>query len=200
MTEEGYVKFDFKLRHNALNFPLEFAELNRYRTQMYDAGLIGAYSNGIGFGNISMRVGSSEQFLISGTATGDLRELKAANFCKITGFDLSANTLQAEGVANPSSESLTHAAFYQARSQIHAVIHVHSMQLWHELKGKAPTTAEHVPYGTPAMAFEILGLFKSRNPPRDGLVVMSGHEDGVIAYGHNLKLCASLLFEALKNK
>ena len=35
--------------------------------------LIGAYENGVGFGNISMRIKGGHQFVITGSATGEIQ-------------------------------------------------------------------------------------------------------------------------------
>ncbi len=49
-----------------------FNEINPWRNYFHELGLIGAYSNGIGFGNLSVRVNYSREFWISSAATGHL--------------------------------------------------------------------------------------------------------------------------------
>ena len=51
------------------------AELNAYRRRLLDLRLIGLDSNGVGFGNLSVRDGVSAHFYITGSATGGLPEL-----------------------------------------------------------------------------------------------------------------------------
>ncbi len=51
------------------------AELNAYRRNLRRARLIGVDSNGIGFGNLSVRDGATNNFYITGSATGGIPEL-----------------------------------------------------------------------------------------------------------------------------
>jgi hypothetical protein len=48
-----------------------------------------------------------------------------------------------------------------------------------------PRTAAEAGYGTPAMAEEVTRLWRERARRRTGVLVMGGHEDGVIAFGGN---------------
>ena len=55
------------------------------------AGLIGAYPNGVGFGNVSVRIPRSRRFIISGTATGKIAFLTGAHYTLVTDFDIESN-------------------------------------------------------------------------------------------------------------
>ena len=55
MLDEGYIKFKAHWRERPPLPEAEIAELNHWRDQMYRAQLIGAYPDGIGFGNIWRR-------------------------------------------------------------------------------------------------------------------------------------------------
>lgn len=87
-------------------------------------------SNGVGFGNLSVRDGVSRTFYITGSATGSLPELTPTDCVRIVAYDFAKNSLRYEGIAVPSSESLTHAAIYESDSSISAVIHCHDSDLW----------------------------------------------------------------------
>src|SRR5699024_3492370 len=63
-----------KLRDMALDALTLFPELDAARTALHDAGLIGIYPSGIGYGNISLRL-AGNLFLISGSGTGSSRLL-----------------------------------------------------------------------------------------------------------------------------
>ena len=101
------------------------AELNVYRRKLLDLHLIGVDSNGIGFGNLSMRDGATDKFCITGSATGGIPELTLANCAKVVACDFGENQVRYEGCAMPSSESLTHAAIYESDANAGAVIHCH---------------------------------------------------------------------------
>jgi L-ribulose-5-phosphate 4-epimerase len=52
-------------------------------------GLIGAYNNGIGFGNISQRLAPSNGlFVVSGTQTGHLPQLNAQHYAIVTQYSI----------------------------------------------------------------------------------------------------------------
>ena len=117
-------------------------------------------SNGVGFGNLSVRDGVSRNFYITGSATGGLPELTPTDCVRVVAYDFARNWLRYEGAAIPSSESLTHAAIYESDPSTSAVIHCHDSDLWATLLDRAPTTSKSVAYGTPEMAYEIMRLFK----------------------------------------
>ena len=48
-------------------------------------------------------------------------------------------------------------------------------------------TSETVAYGTPEMACEIMGLFKETDVQSRKILVMAGHEGGIVAFGKNLQ-------------
>ena len=60
------------IRETALDALTLFPELDAARTTLHDAGLIGVYPSGIGYGNVSLRL-AGNLFLISGSGTGSSR-------------------------------------------------------------------------------------------------------------------------------
>ena len=138
----------------------QLAELNACRRKLLEQRLIGVDSNGVGFGNVSVRDGVSGNFYITGSATGGLAELTLADCVRVVAYDFARNWLRYEGAAIPSSESLTHAAIYESDPTTSAVIHCHDLSLWATLLDRVPTTSKSVAYGTPEMAYEIMRLFK----------------------------------------
>lgn len=186
MSETGVVKF--KCDHVATPRPLfdGFDRLNAGRRELRSLGLIGVDANGIGFGNVSIRDGLTNQFYITGAGTGAQEELVPDDYAKVVAYDFAANWLRSEGVAMASAESLTHAAVYESATDAGAVIHAHSHRLWTQLAGRAPTTSATVEYGTSAMAFEVKRLFETTAVRAEKILVMAGHPDGVVAFGSDL--------------
>lgn len=185
MSETGVIKFHCQWTKGNPLAEESIKELNEWRDMLYQRGFIGAYENGIGYGNVSIRL-KQNQFLITGSATGGIEKLSGQHYTKVTAFDLCSNSVTAEGPMLASSESLTHAAIYECDAGVNAVIHIHDRDLWKTLMDKVPTTNRAVEYGTPAMAREILRLFKETDLARQKILVMAGHEDGIIAFGSSI--------------
>jgi len=120
-----YIKFSCERVAGGIASFEGLAELNVYRRKLLDLHLIGVDSNGIGFGNRSMRDGATDKFCITGSATGGIPELTLANCAKVVACDFERNQVRYEGSAMPSSESLTHAAIYESDANAGAVIHCH---------------------------------------------------------------------------
>ncbi len=194
--DEGYTKFICDWTRCDLPPYPEIAELCRWRRPLHDAGFIGLYADsGIGFGNISMRVGPGTKFLISGTQTGHLRDVGPAHFGLVTNADPARNFVSCRGAIQASSESMTHAVLYRTDRSIAAVVHVHNSRLWRLLRGRIPTTDDTVAYGTPEMAMEFARLWQESDLPTSGVAVMGGHEEGLISIGTTMTEAATRILE-----
>jgi L-ribulose-5-phosphate 4-epimerase len=194
MIDEGYIKFTSRWQQSDAVENPAIAELIEWRKPLYAAGLIGHYEDiGIGYGNMSARTDAQGRFIISGTQTGHISELKNEHFALVTAFDVDANTVNSEGATEASSESMTHATLYQLNADIRAVVHIHSDDLWARLKGLVPTTDEGVAYGTPAMAIEFDRLLKHSDFGNTGIAVMAGHAGGLISTGNSVQEAAEKL-------
>jgi ribulose-5-phosphate 4-epimerase/fuculose-1-phosphate aldolase len=196
MLDEGYVKYQCNWI-DAPPFSLNaIGELNRWRDKLYQLGLIGQYDNGIGFGNLSIRCQEEgDRFIISGTKTGGLPSLNKRHYTKVIDYNWEKNYVTCLGPIQASSEALTHAAIYEANPKIDVVIHVHHLDLWQNLMNKVPTTSKNIAYGTPEMAREIIRLCREENLGATQILVMSGHEEGIITFGRNLDEAGNLLLK-----
>jgi L-ribulose-5-phosphate 4-epimerase len=186
MIDEGYIKYRCHWHNQPSITEADIVELNQWRAKLYQLGLIGVYPNGIGFGNISHRLAQSRQLIISGNKTGGIAELTVQHYTKIIDFDWQKNYVTCEGLIQASSETLTHAAIYVALPQVNAVIHVHHNQLWRKLLNVVPTTNSSCAYGTPDMAEEIIRLCRQQDTQEQRIIVMSGHEEGILTFGKTL--------------
>jgi len=193
MHDEGYVKFEADWTEGPSPSWYKIGALAEWRQRLYEAGLIGAHPDGIGFGNISVRDNPPSQFLITGTMTGSTRVLGPEHFTRIESYDFDRNRVSCRGPITASSETMTHAAFYHASRGINAVIHIHNADMWNTYKNVMPTTNPEVPYGTPEMAYEVIRLLRMKDRPNKQLLIMGGHQDGVLAYGNTLGQAASTL-------
>ncbi|MEL7036617.1 MAG: class II aldolase/adducin family protein [Cyanobacteria bacterium J06592_8] len=193
--DEGVIKYHCHWLKDEPISEYKIQDLMQWRDHLYSLGLIGVYDNGIGFGNISIRLGESLEFIVSGTQTGHFPHLKAEYYTQVTAFNLAENTLTCRGPVKASSESLTHAALYHFDSKIQAIIHIHQGELWKKLLFQVPTTRPEVPYGTPQMAGEMFRLFEQEDLAEQKILAMAGHEDGVITFGANLPEAGEVLLK-----
>jgi L-ribulose-5-phosphate 4-epimerase len=182
-----YIRFSCERVAAGISFFGGLAELNAYRRKLLDLHLIGVDSNGIGFGNLSVRDGATKNFYITGSATGGIHELTLANCAKVVAYDFERNQVRYEGSAMPSSESLTHAAIYESDATAGAIVHCHCSRLWAAVLNEAPTTSKAAEYGTPEMAYDIMQLFTRTNAQTRKIVVMAGHEGGILTFGKDLE-------------
>lgn len=193
MTEEGYIKFKAEWESGEPLPEDRLVEINYWRNEMYQRGWIGAYQNGIGFGNISCRWDQANQFVISGSATGNFAQLGPEHYALVKSVDIHNNRLQCLGPVVASSESMSHAVIYNALPDISGVIHIHHLEFWEALLNQVPTTAKEATYGSPEMAYSILDLLKNTNLRKQQIFVMEGHKEGIFAFGKTLEDAADRL-------
>ena len=193
-----YVKFSCERTATETTPFSGLAELNAYRRRLLQLSLIGVDSNGIGFGNLSIRDGATDNFYITGSATGGMPELTPADCVKVVAYDFERNWLRFKGSSIPSSESLTHAAIYKSDPKTGAVIHCHDSKLWAALLNQAPTTSKTIDYGTPQLAYEIMRLFKQTDVRSRKILVMAGHAAGILTLGKDLEEAFAVLMHERK--
>lgn len=210
--QEGVIKYHLDFTRRSVEQPGFFkalASLNEARSALKARSLIGqdpSRYGGDGFGNISLRF-VGQQFLISGSQTGQLERLTSSDIALVEDFNYAANQLKASGMTKPSSESMTHGVAYQSLAKINAVVHVHSPDIWchSDCLGLSATAAD-IPYGTPQMAEAVRQLLlaecrrdsiSSQSALPAIVFVMKGHEDGVVAVGDTLEDCKQALLVCL---
>ena len=200
--QEGVIKYQLEYTQKPINEKFSFSEINAWRTVIFRLGLIGQdperYGN-LGFGNISQRLNpQSSQFIISGSQTGHIEHLSPEHYCLVVNADPRKNRIESRGLHKPSSESLTHASIYAQDSNIQAVIHVHSPEIWNNTAAlNLPHISADIPYGTVEMATAVEQLFLSGNLQQTSLFTMRGHEDGVVSFGGNMPEAAWELIKYL---
>lgn len=195
-TAEGVIQYHLEHTPAPPRTWPQLGALHAWRTLLFRLELVGqgaARYGGLGYGNLSVRLqatgsGVVPPFLITATQTGHLPVLEPEHYTVVRYADPSHNWLRAEGPARPSSEALTHAAVYAADGSVEAVIHVHSPQIWcrwQELGLAAVPMG--IGYGTPEMA-RAVGAYVASPPGRTApILVMRGHEDGVVCWGETLE-------------
>lgn len=193
--EEGVIKYKLHWQQSKIEIDFNFEDILAYREKCFAKNWIGFDEKyKVGFGNISQRV-LGNQFVVSGSQTGHLEKLTEQQFALIQQFNIKENKLTCIGPAKASSESLTHAAIYQLSTTIDSVIHIHNSKIWIEYFDQLPTTNKNVPYGTPEMAYEIKRLYLENKIADEGILLMGGHQDGIIAWGDSFKTAFDILLK-----
>ncbi len=195
--DEGYIKFNCEWIKDKPRLTNKLVEINKWRDKLYTLGLIGAYDNGIGFGNISIRL-KKNTFIITGSATGNLHTLNENHYVLVNKYDFAKNSLTCKGPIKASSESLSHAAIYGCSSDTNAVLHIHNINMWEKFIDKLATTNKDISYGTPAMAKEIKRLFIESGVNNEKMFVMGGHKEGIISFGKNLEEAGNILLSKFR--
>ena len=191
---KGVVKFNCYWKQTGpviADEPLEI--LNNWREVLFNMDLIGAYENGVGFGNMSVRIGQGNRFFITGSATGEIPMLDSSHYVMVESCNFDDNAVMCSGPLKASSESLTHAAIYQADQGTNAVIHVHNFDLWEMLRDEMPTTLPEFKYGTAGLALDIFRLFKETDVIEKRTIIMGGDESGLLVFGHDMDEAINVL-------
>lgn len=187
IMDEGYIKYQIFQNHILPDFGVETQTLLEARNMLFKLKLIGAYQDGTGYGNMSLRIDNSLQFIITGSKTGHIPVLTNKQLVLVSSTDLQNNSLHCEGIFAASSESLTHAAFYQVDNHIKSVIHVHHQGFWKHFLHQLPTTSKSILYGTQQMADEVFRLMHSSDLPEKKIMLTEGHADGVFIFGESVQ-------------
>lgn len=201
--QEGVIKFQLDFREAPPPPKDHLCELNAWRSIFLQLGLIGQDPNrydGYGFGNLSRRnpTGQANDFLISGTQTGSLPHLLPRHYATVQQCDPFSNTIKASGQIKPSSEALSHGVLYQNDPEILWVMHLHSPEIFKCAdRLQLLSTNPEAEYGTPEMASELKRLIKARTSHDPVLMIMRGHEDGILACGHTASATGALVVKTL---
>ena len=192
--DEGYIKFSYA--HEAAPPPAhpQLHDLMRIRDDLHEWELIGVLPDGIGYGNLSARYPGGNRFVITASGTGLKFPIERGHFCEVLSFDIAKNSVVCRGPLPASSESMSHGAVYAARSDANAVIHIHDRVMFRMLiREGAPQTPANAAFGTPEMALAV-GRLAAALPPV-AVMVMAGHEDGLIAYGPDPQAARDALWD-----
>jgi ribulose-5-phosphate 4-epimerase/fuculose-1-phosphate aldolase len=194
---EGVIKFDVEHEDRRLD-PRVHGEaaalLSAWREVLARLSLVGRDPmryQGAGYGNLSARLApfgdvgrGRRRFIVTGSQTGGLAGLTLEHYCVVERYDVARNTVRSMGPIQPSSESLTHGAIYDIAPAARFVLHGHAPEIWRHARALGlPVTRREVANGTPEMALEVQRLYRESQLPATGILVMGGHEDGVLAFG-----------------
>lgn len=193
MNQEGTIKFNAHWEQ-APAVPKEILEeMIMARQQMFRKGYIGEYAPRLGYGNISMRYGQGNQFLISGAKTGRLPEALPEHFTHITEVYAQRNAVYCAGPVIASSETMSHAMIYQCEPSAQVAIHLHEAAAWERLLHQVPTTDASAEYGSVEMSASIEQLFLYTDLSEQKIFVMEGHPEGIFVFGDSFTEALAIL-------
>jgi len=207
---EGVVKYAAAHRSDPLSPQATAASpaLLASRAALLRLGFLGsdpARYEGLGYGNVSCRLPPygaprrARSFLVTGSQTAHLAEPSLALLAEVEAYDLGAGRICSRGAVAPSSEALSHAAFYDVGIHVRWVIHAHSPELWRAaadaLLGRGVVWAEGA-YGSQTLAQEIGRQWRQSTLSERGWLAMAGHQDGVMSFGRSAQEALTRLLEA----
>ncbi len=194
---EGIVKYRFYWDRKPLDILSEkqLQRFNYWRSALRQRGVLGEDENKQGFGNISIRLNTSERFIITGSQTGHLDQLCRDALSLVTEYSITGNYVSCSGLSKASSEALTHAAFYRHSKEYRAVIHFHSKRIWDKERKALRMSDPNAHYGTPELAVSIERILREFSDSERPVIIMGGHPAGVITFGESLEKAGT---EALK--
>lgn len=166
------VKFQTKILYRATPQGKRIDEIRKWAKIFNDNNLTPIVGDNISCGNLSFRINPGEnKFIITCSQIGFDKELSEDAFAQVFDCNFEQGVVFALGQREPSSESMLHFAIYKSRPEVNAIFHGHSHEiLKNSTKLKLIETAKEQPYGTPDLAYEVLGVLKDNN-----FIVMKNH-------------------------
>lgn len=184
-TDEGYVGTKFHTVYVAREPGCDerAAELIQWCRRFAQLGLAGK-----AMGNLSIR--SARGLIITPTGTDPLT-IGPGDLVEVLRVDMASRELEVAGRREPSSESMLHAAIYEARPEVNAIFHGHSAPLLAAAERLGlPVSAREQPYGTPALVAEVLAVARTAD-----VFIMRNH--GFVALGGTCAEAGRRVEEAL---
>lgn len=149
-------------------------------------------TKGASSGNLSYRIQpGSNAFVITGTQLALNRRLSANDFVSVWDIDFNKQTVYAEGLCEPSSESMLHFAIYKLRPEVNAIFHGHCDALLNNPKPSTPITKKEAPYGTQELVGEVLQVLQNHN-----YLLIKNH--GFLSLGTDMNRAGDQVLELLK--
>lgn len=180
-TGKAKPKFSTEFLGETFETDLRLDQIINWCNQFHSHGLAPSYGEG-SFGNLSYRVNAgSKDFIITGSALELKEHLTKDEFVKVVAVDSNNLRIQAFGKRVPSSETMLHAAIYEARPEVNAIFHGHcEIVLKNAEQAGIQTTEKEEEYGTNSLVSSVLSILMNRY-----FLVMKGH--GFLSLGKSLE-------------
>lgn len=166
-------------------------ELAYWATKFHKYGFTPDHGSGTA-GNLSYRLyDNSNEFIITSAGLKSKEHLCPSDFTHVLTVDLNDMIVYANGISNPSSESLMHYLIYARFSHINAIFHGHWQWLLENYhKCEIHFVNEPFNYGTKELAQQVVDeLVLSKS----SIIVLNGH--GFISIGKTMTDAANNVLE-----
>ncbi len=195
MEQYQGVKFKVQfIEEKILDFPIQ-NELITWGKRLSEMGCIPTYPHPedphiiSSAGNLSARIGN--RFIIT-AAGSNLGKLTNDDFVEILKVDIYSKTITANGIKEPSSETMLHNSIYQKRHDVQVIFHGHHKEMLGQCeKLGLKSTKRWYPYGTLELmesVSEVLG--KNSN-----IIIMKDH--GFLSFGKTCQQAGNLVIQVL---
>jgi L-ribulose-5-phosphate 4-epimerase len=192
--KEGVRKYTIQHEWKKFSKEIDISEINSVRERLYAKKWIGVDADGIGYGNISIRLPVEfGLFLITGTQTGHKNALSVEDYSLVKNYNFDNFYLESFGMSQPSSEALTHAVIYEVFPNVQAIIHIHSEILWNYMLKNDFLKTKEVEYGTKEMVDEVKRIYNGISVDNGSFFAMTGHTGGIISFGKGLEEALDML-------
>jgi len=190
MAYEG-VKFETQFLNNQIPNDPRIEDLKFWCTEFDRLKLAPPYDGG-SYGNLSFRVSDNDPKFIITSSNIALKEAQANDYyVTVMSCDLINAVVYADGVREPSSESMLHYAIYRERSDVKAIFHGHCDSLLaNASKLGLIETKKESPAGTIQLVQSVLDIIKKHN-----FIILKNH--GFISMGSSMEEAGRLAVEML---
>jgi len=188
MAHQG-VKFKIEMVDKEVPKDARVEELRYWCKEFHLNNLTPPHESG-SCGNLSFRVESGKDaFIITGSRIGLKDALPDNCFVKVSSVDLETGIVQAQGIREPSSESMLHSAIYRRRKDVNAIFHGHSQEILSCVdKLEVPGTKREEPYGSIELVQSVLEVL-------DNEYFLAIKKHGFISLGRTMKEAGELALQ-----
>ncbi len=194
---EQYQGIKFKVRffeEKVLNLSIQ-KELIKWGQKLSDLGCIPTYPHPenptkiSSAGNLSARIGN--RFIIT-AAGSNLGALDYKDFVEIINVDIPLKQIDANGVEEPSSETILHHSIYQKRDDVQVIFHGHNQELLKYCEQlRLKSTKKWYPYGT----LELMEAVCKVLGEDDNIFIMKDH--GFLSFGKTCQQAGENIIQVL---
>lgn len=185
-----FPKFSTVFVSDSFSVPDELKVLKQWCALFEEKGLAPSHSSGT-FGNLSLRISGSDEFIITASSVGLKNKLADDDFVLVKDVDITLKKIIAEGKKQPSSESMLHWAVYKKREDINAVFHGHCREILCKSKRLGISeTKEENDYGSPELVNSVLEVLGN-----DNFIIMKNH--GFLSLGKTMDEAGNIALKVL---
>lgn len=182
----------------------DIEELSNIREKLYKEKLIGEKvldGKKVNYGSISKLLPpydapkNRKRFLISGSETGGLKQLKEENYTLVFECNPEEGSEIQSGAIGASPEIMTHGTLYNFDERIRFILEGHCPLTWkNATRLDIPITNNGMKYGTPEMVGEIERILKRVGIGDLNIFAIGSYKDKIFTFGESSTAALSTMF------